>query len=940
MPFNFPTDSKHPMHHKHFFSLKWKFALLFSGVFLLLLALFSYKLYLDTEKNFATARQKKAYSHAYIARALSQKSFDNFSLLVDITFNTDKSNTVRNNIAYIEKNWQHWQLFGNVENILLFNREGKLLKRWGSKLTPSLQTVKATIALENPQQQLDCSGACFQHTLTPIIGNGELVAVVSMARKFSDIIIEYKKITDTDMGILVKDESAPNPAWPYSFSGLHNPTLNEKLFELVKKQISVADLLKNRYTFELDNHWYEVFLFAVNATPINQAPFFVIIEDVTSEQKELKTSISNIILFGILNFLASILVLFFVVEFSLKRISSFSQALPFLAHYQYSKFRAQMEKMRPVMLGYDELTLLNYTALTVCNQLEDLERQVNENTQQLLEKTIELSIERDFIQQLIEVAPIMIILQTVEGLIVSINKAGLEEFEMDKACILGKSFERFIPSIEAEHHRKLVQLRQGQLLEILSIDGVLLTDKGNCHISWLHSVIKGNTAKAEKLILTIGINISDRKRAQEELLKMASEDPLTGLHNRRMFQTELNNRIFAAKSYGFSLALFYLDLDQFKIINDTNGHEAGDKLLIQVGRILKENLRSSDFLCRIGGDEFTIIMQYEDDNGVEMLATKINQVLSKLEYQFKDKVYKVTISIGIAIYPQHGATINALLSNADLAMYQAKELGGAQHHIFSPHIHYHEQLTQTHYWKDAIDEALINNHFLLLYQPILDIKKNIVSHYECLIRMKGNEDKIIMPDEFIGFAEELGLIGKIDRWVIKTAIKKQAQLQQNNNCCKLAINLSGWSMNDGSIFEDIAEQLLQHQVNPRQIIFEITETSAVSNFLAAQNLIKNIKKLGCAIALDDFGVGFSSFYYLKHLPVDYVKIDGSFVKHVDKNKDDKIFVKALTEVSQALGKQVVAEFVENEAILQVLKDFGIEYAQGYYIGKPAPLDFD
>jgi len=928
------------MQHKHFFSLKWKFALLFSSVFLLLLAMFSYKLYLDTEKNFAIARQKKAQSHAYIARALSQKAFNNFSLLIDLTFNTDKNNTVRSNITYIEKNWQHWQIFGGVENILLFNREGKLIKRWGSMLTPQEKSIKETLKLEQPQQQLDCSGACFQHTITPILGNGELVAVVSMARKFSDIIIEYKNITDTDMGILVKDEFAPNPAWPYAFSGLHNPILNEKLFELVKQHVSVAQLLKKRYIFELDKHWYEVFLFSVNPVSNNQAPFFVIIDDVTAEQKELKTNIRNIILFGGLNFLASILVLFFVVLFSLKRISSFSQALPLLAHCQYSKFRAQMEKMCPVILGYDELTLLNSTALEVCNQLENLEQQVNENTSQLLEKTIELSIERDFIQQLIEVAPIIIILQTVEGLIVSINKAGLEEFEMNKANILGQPFTHFIPSIETEHHRKLKQLRQGQLLDMLNIDGVLLTDQGNCHISWLHSVIKGNTAQTEKLILTIGINISDRKRAQDELLKMASEDPLTGLHNRRMFQTELNNRIFAAKSYGFSLALFYLDLDQFKIINDTNGHEAGDKLLIQVGRILKENLRSNDFLCRIGGDEFTIIMQYEDDNGIEMLATKINQVLSKLEYQFKEKVYKVTISIGIAIYPQHGATINELLSNADLAMYQAKELGGAQYHIFSPHIHYHEQLTQTHYWKDAIDDALINNHFLLLYQPILDIKKNKISHYECLIRMKGNEDKIIMPDEFIGFAEELGLIGKIDRWVIKTAIKKQAQLQQNNNFCKLAINLSGWSMNDGSIFEDIAAQLLLHKVNPKQIIFEITETSAVSNFLAAQNLIKNIKSLGCAIALDDFGVGFSSFYYLKHLPVDYVKIDGSFVKHVDKNKDDKIFVKALTEVSQTLGKQVVAEFVENEAILQVLKDFGIEYAQGYHIGKPAPLDFD
>ncbi len=927
------------MNNNCFFSLKWKFALIFSSVFLLLLSIFGYKLYWDASENFESIRAKKAANHIYVANALNTNSFNNFSHLIELIFSTAHPRTAQENIDFIDKNWQQWQILADVENTLLFNRQGQLLNRWGSKLTPSPDKVLTTIRRETPQQQLDCSGACFQHTLIPLMGKGELIAVVSMARKFSNIIIEYKHITAADMGILIEDHTSPTPNWPYSFSGMYNLPENEKIFEHVKQHFTITQLLSGRQIIELEKHFYEILIFPVNNTALSTAPFFVIIEDITQPLNKLKFNTQKILFSGIVIFLISVLLLLLIIDFSLKRISLFSTALPFLADQNYPIFREKMrENYTLCLFGYDELTLLHDTAIKVCNQLETLEQRVNENTQQILEKTIELGIERDFIQQLIEVAPVIIIIQKKDGCIIGINKAGINEFEMCKEQILGQSFECFIPSIETEHQRKLKQLREGSRLETLNIDGILLTDQGNCHVSWLHSLIKGNHPDNEELLLTIGINISDRKRAQEEMLKMATEDPLTGLNNRRMFQTELANRIYSAKHYNFSLALLYLDLDQFKIINDTNGHEAGDTLLTQVAEVLKSTIHNTDFLCRIGGDEFTIITQYESAELLENFAYHINNSLCGLEYSFNNKIYKVTISIGIAIYPQHGKTTNELLSNADLAMYQAKELGGAQYHIFSPQIHYQEQLTQSRYWKDTIDDALINNHFLLLYQPILDIKANTISHYECLIRLKNAQEKIIMPDEFISFAEELGLIVKIDRWVIKNAIQKQAQLQKKSNLCKLAINLSGWSMNDETIFEDIAQQLALHQVNPKQIIFEITETSAVSNFLAAQNLIKNIKNLGCAIALDDFGVGFSSFYYLKHLPVDYVKIDGSFIRHVVKNSDDKIFVKALTEVSQALGKQVVAEFVENEAILLILKEFGIEYAQGYYIGKPSYLD--
>jgi EAL domain-containing protein (putative c-di-GMP-specific phosphodiesterase class I) len=353
---------------------------------------------------------------------------------------------------------------------------------------------------------------------------------------------------------------------------------------------------------------------------------------------------------------------------------------------------------------------------------------------------------------------------------------------------------------------------------------------------------------------------------------------------------------------------------------------------------LSSVVRETDILSRIGGDEFTLIMPNADEQGIVQVANKINERLMALDFIVDEKTYKTSCSIGIAIYPQHGKNSHELLSNADLAMYQAKKTGRGQFHLFSLENDYQSELTNKLYWKGIIEDALKNERFILLYQPILDLKTAQISHYECLSRIKSKDGKILMPGDFIPVAEDLGLIGQIDRMVIKKVIEQHLNIKQQGKNIKLAVNLSGRSFNDTTIFNDISALLNMPGVEPGQIIFEITETAAVSNFSAAQDLIEKIKSLGCALALDDFGVGFSSFYYLKHLPVDYVIIDGSFIQQLDKSFEDKVFVKALTEVSQAVGKKTVAEFVENEAILQILHDFGIDYAQGYHIGKPDIMD--
>jgi EAL domain-containing protein (putative c-di-GMP-specific phosphodiesterase class I) len=242
------------------------------------------------------------------------------------------------------------------------------------------------------------------------------------------------------------------------------------------------------------------------------------------------------------------------------------------------------------------------------------------------------------------------------------------------------------------------------------------------------------------------------------------------------------------------------------------------------------------------------------------------------------------------------------------------------------------------YWQEIIENAIAKDKLVLFFQPVVSLRNNEIKHYECLIRLLMNDGKLILPAEFIGYAEELELIGKIDRWVIKKAVQKMIEYHRRGKRYKFSVNLSASVFDDATIFEDISRTVNVPEVDPGNFIFEIAETAAVANFAAAETLMTQLKSLGCSLCLDDFGVGFYSIYYLKQFPVDFIKLDGSFIKDLDKNDDNKVFVKAVTGLAHGFNKEIVAEFVDNEVILNILKEFGIDYGQGNYLGKPVAGD--
>lgn len=454
-------------------------------------------------------------------------------------------------------------------------------------------------------------------------------------------------------------------------------------------------------------------------------------------------------------------------------------------------------------------------------------------------------------------------------------------------------------------------------------------------ISWLHSKLQ-QKEDGEVILLAVGLDITERTEAEHKLAWAANHDPLTETLNRRGFQTYMLEQLVQHEQQQLCGGLMLLDLDNFKLINDTGGHLAGDRMLKQVAQLLNRLVADKGKISRLGGDEFAVLLPGASREAMLVLAEKIYDQIGQLSWKTPEQLQHTSCSIGIVLYPEHGASSQDLMAHADLAMYKAKHSGHHKWQIYRPDDNALEIMTSAHQWKKRIEAALKNERFVLHFQPILEVVSNRISHYEVLIRMRGDDGALIPPGLFIPAAEASGQIQQIDRLVLTMALKQLAQLQQQGRDITLAVNLSGRVVNEPELPELIRHQLHSSNIDPARLIFEITETAALGDIVAASNLVDEIRALGCKFALDDFGVGFSSFFYLKQLAVDYVKLDGAFIKDLAINPDDQIFTKALVEVARGMGKKTIAEFVESQQTLELLKRFGVDYAQGYFIGQPKP----
>jgi len=539
-------------------------------------------------------------------------------------------------------------------------------------------------------------------------------------------------------------------------------------------------------------------------------------------------------------------------------------------------------------------------------------------------------------QQLLDQLGSVIIEMDGEGRIVFLNKAWekLTGF-LVKDCLL-RPFSEFINIVDSSD-LKIRSDFDTLLVPVASTNCIEFKLRHNNNEElWVEGRFETTLAADNRIRNISGTidNVTAKKNIQNELEYQTIHDGLTGLYNRHYFELDLKLFAATAARNNGPHSLLYIDLDHFKVINDTLGHHQGDVALKNMAELIATRLRDTDVFSRVGGDEFALILPNTNQEIALYLANDICMLLDNYPCQLGEQIFKINCSIGISEINGSEKASEEYMKQADIALYAAKKQGRNIAHIYEKNDSLSKELQASFEWTKRVHQAVATDNLVLHFQPVVNILTRDVCYYEALVRLQL-DGRIIPPDDFIPSLEREGNMSLLDRQVISRALR---YLADNPKLVKIAINLSAQGFGDERLLPFIKEHLLLNKIQPNQIIFELTESASLNNMNKTRQIVAKIGELGCAFSIDDFGTGFSTFNYLKQLPAQSVKIDGSFVVDLATNPVDKALVKAIYEVATALNKKTVAEFVENEMTFNILKNIGITYAQGYHFGRPLPVE--
>lgn len=932
-----------------FLSFRWKITTLSSFILLAVVLLFCVVSYLGLIANFDTQREIEYKRYERELDSLIERLSVGLRQQAEaIPFLDGMSEAILSEDNHKIKQVfnKHWPLIhfnSGIETVRFYNTAGKLIADWSSLENHSneesfiAEWVNRVNQLEKPIHPLLCKTSCIQHTVAPLLIEGKTVGIAVIGSSLIDALLAFNRVSGAGIGLLIQDDrfQSENPSylktWGVNISALTNKEINQKVLQTAADKFSL-DNLNEGMQLRLAENYYQLKLYPLKPVGAANNASLIVITDVTVAMNNIHDSIWKIAAIGFMGLIFSEILMLGIFTRLLSRLKDIAYTLPLLASGQFEGFRQSLVAPKKTRKYSDEIDLLNVAAVKLSVQLEDLEQKATTRAQKLTEQ-------RDFIANLLDTAQVIVLTQNSQGKIISMNAYGEKLTQYTEKELQGTSFLELL-IVEFDHQFLLTcleEINQGSRDQFRHEIAIRCKDESTRDIAWLHSRLSRSSEEGPS-VLSVGLDVTEYKLAQERLTWLANHDPLTDLHNRRRFSEELKQILSRSDRYHHPGAVLFFDLDRFKYINDTSGHQAGDSFLKLIAEMLTKTIRSGDITARLGGDEFAVILPEIDADGAIEVAKKILQNISDLHLKYDHRTHKVSASIGIALFPEHGDNMHDLLAAADLAMYHAKDTGRNAWHLFSTEDQSRERVQTLVYWKEKIEYAQAQDNFILFLQPIMNLRTCRINHYEVLIRMRNDDGKILPPAGFIHAAEQTGLIHFIDHLVLRKAIALAAAINRDrtNDFISLSINLSAHAFNDPELLRILFFAINEYQIKPELLMFEITETAALENLPGARALMKEIKELGCGFVLDDFGVGFSSFYYLRELPVDAVKIDGSFIRNLSENSDDLILVNALCSVASGFGKRITAEFVENEKILALLKKMNIDYAQGYHVGKPAP----
>ena len=935
---------------KHFLSLRWKIIAPLSLVLLAVNATLSYINYDGQRSELEALRaSSEAHSERFASQVIRQlgSQLETLASLIPNLSDVHDALVLGDGAAlqmYYQRYWSTLHLNSNLEQILFFKPDGSLLSSWrednSHHISPRLAALaKRVITDERPQRLLVCNGTCLYYYIVPVLDQGHSVAAVAVAASLADAVLAFQHMTDTHIAIVA----------PYTTPS-QNDLKQVQLLTLKRRVLAISGgaksiaVLQNvqtgnlnaplRMSAQYQNRHYEILPVPLPNIATIGSPGMLVMFDRTDSLHHLNRVAWRSVEVGMAGLVISELMLLALLWLPLRRFTRITQALPLLGERQFDAARAQLVHAGAAQKLADELNVFSAHTLNLIDSLEDLQTRNTAHADELSKLVRQLSQERDFVSGLLDTAQVLIITQDGQGRILMANAYVLALTGYDYMDLHGAPMSTYFSLPDQAH-----TLRQ-QISGLLHSDGASLRQESplRCRngemrdIVWIHSALAGENPE-DAAILSVGLDITELRRVEQQAHYLAEYDALTGLYNRHRFQEALQTLLSHAAEPTTGV-LIYLDLDEFKSLNDTAGHSAADNVLHAVASQLQGMLPAPALIGRLGGDDFALVFTHLDAARAVQVARHIQLSLGNIVLAEVPLNHKVSACIGIAEFPSHGTVAQELLANADLALFRAKENGRGSMHLYAPDEGLMERVLNRVYWVDKIEQALKEDQFTLHFQPIMALADHTISHHEALVRMNNPTGGLHAPGEFIGVAEATGLIRGIDQLVLKKSIQALAEMQRSAPDAKLSVNLSGRSLSNQGWLELLQHELAHSGVSPSGLILEITETAALEDIASARVWMARVTQLGCVFSLDDFGVGFASFDYLKQLPVDYVKIDGSFIHNLVSNHDDQLFVQALVQTAHAFNKQVVAEFVTSQAIVDLLIEYGVDFAQGYFIGEP------
>jgi diguanylate cyclase (GGDEF)-like protein/PAS domain S-box-containing protein len=832
-------------------------------------------------------------------------------------------------------------LLAGIESVRFFSADGKNLLNHdanGSLISSSLpesitQALQQVAKTQHPTGFIDCRQQCLQKVFVPIIANNGSELIVNINRNSNLLIQDFYDLTHIDIAILTK-ENRNSPTIESLLLASNAAENRNRILPLLEK-ITNQGTKNNAFFGKLHDNYYSAKRFYIDS-PLTPSLEVLVYTQENGTQKLINGEIRDTMLTLCLTLLFSMAAITLILRPPLKKILELANLLKLLPQGDFTSAKSQLSHLKRNKLHRDETDVLKESLGNVINDLEQLNQQSVNHQETLQQKITELTEATQFNDMLLDSSPLIILIHDSFGNIHSINALGRE--------LIG-------PPAKAGEHRNINEwirsdFQQRSLSETLA---VLLHDNGKSiqgemplfnkdglriEVLWVHRSIR---IKGQTRILSMGMDITEQHEAMRSLQWLGRHDRVTGLLNRLSFIEEVKNHIAeASKEAQFDLIL--IDIDNFAKFNDRFDFSTGDKLLLELARNISLALPDGCLLARSGSGEFMALL----DNSATINTADDKESFNALtRYNIETESGTETIQLSIVvnhISQDRNIGVDQLISDTTALMAQVKKKSKGQ--VFLATEEHIDRISrqEKYHMKDLLQRALEENRLLLFYQPIVNIRNKKVSHCECLVRLLDEQGQFIPPFKFLGVAAELGLMSQIDFAVIEMAMQQQKRWQDQGVDIGLSINLTAHTMELPDFEQQLKSLIDSTEANPKKLIFEVVETDALENIDEANILLRNFKSIGAKIALDDFGVGFTSFEYIRELPVDFIKIDQSFVRFIHERPNDQALVRSMIDMSHSLNKQVIVEGIETAEAMEIIKEMGAEYAQGYYLSRPMPLD--